>query len=452
MPWNEEGWTPVSGEILSVSDLLGRSRRVLEHSLTDVWVEGEVCGLKIPASGHAYFSLGDGACQIRAVCFRSALRLLPHAPREGMAVLIRGRMTVYEARGDLQLVVEHMEPQGEGLLRLQLEALKRKLAAEGLFDPARKRPLPVMPRAVAVVTSSTGAAVRDILQVLGRRAPWVDVYVCHSRVQGEGAAAELAEALKLACGVEEVDTVIIGRGGGAAEDLSAFNDERLVRLVAACPKPVISAVGHEIDVTLVDFAADMRAPTPSAAAELAVREAAQWVTLLQKAENSLAAEMRHRESQLRKRLSRLDLTRFEPRRRIERQRIGVDRAVENLTSAMDRRLWAAHRRLAEAERGLVRESPSERAADAKMRLSGLALRLDAAARSATLHARHRASLAAEGLSRLSPLAVLARGYSVVRDAEGRAVRDAAALQIGQRVDVLLHRGGFEGEVKKLRKG
>jgi len=259
--------------IFTVGELTHALRRQLEDAFPRVWVEGELAECRKWQSGHVYFSLKDGDAQLQGVMFRTEAARLRFAPTTGLRVLVRGRVSVYPQKGQYQLVADAMEPRGAGALQLALEQIKRRLQAEGLFDAARKRPLPVLPRRVGVVTSPDGAALRDIVRVLRTRHAPVDVVVSPARVQGEGAAAELARALRRVAVVEGVDVVIIGRGGGAAEDLWAFNDEHLARVIAACPVAVVSAVGHEIDTTIADFVADVRAATPSQAAELVVAQA-----------------------------------------------------------------------------------------------------------------------------------------------------------------------------------
>ncbi|MFM8552617.1 MAG: exodeoxyribonuclease VII large subunit, partial [Nitrospiraceae bacterium] len=253
--------------ILTVSELTLLVRDRLEQAFPDVWIEGEVSTLRSPASGHFYFTLKDAQCQIRAVLFRNQAQRLRFALREGLQVVVRGRVTVYEPRGEYQLVLDYLEPKGVGALQLALEQLKERLALEGLFDEARKRPLPFLPRRVGLVTSLSGAAVRDMLVVLGRRCPSLDVVICPVPVQGEGAAPKIAAAIRTLSASGKVDVMIVGRGGGSLEDLWCFNEEVVVRAIVASRVPVVSAVGHETDVTLADFAADYRAPTPSAAAE-----------------------------------------------------------------------------------------------------------------------------------------------------------------------------------------
>ncbi len=439
-------WLPAPGEILSVEGLLGGARRLVESGYPSVWVEGEIGNCRIPASGHAYFTLADGAAQVRAVAFRSALKFAGVSPRDGIRVLARGRLTVYEARGDLQLVVEGLEPAGEGRLRREWEERKGRLAAEGLFAAERKRPLPPLPRAVGVVTSPTGAAVRDVLQVLGRRAPGVHVLVSPARVQGEGAAAELVAALALAAAHPEVDVVVLGRGGGSAEDLGAFNDEDLVRAVATCRVPVIAAVGHETDVTLVDFAADVRAPTPSAAAELAVREWGAWVDRVARAEEALARAVAGRLTGARRRLAALDPWARSPLARLDRWRLRVDRAAAEPGRAVEGRLRHARGACGGLEARLGRFGPEDRLGWARERLAAMDQRLGRGMGRALETRRQAVAAAGAELGALSPLGVLARGYAVVRGADRRVVREARTLAVGDAVGITVARGGFAARV------
>lgn len=440
---SEPVWSPEPGEILTVAELLGRVRGALEAQFGWVWVEGEVSNLRVPASGHAYFTLRDPQAQLRAVCFRQVRRLLPVALADGSQVLARGRVTLYETRGDVQLVVDDLEPVGEGLLRLEVETRKRLLAAEGLFDPARKRALPHLPRAIGVVTSATGAALQDILQVLGRRAPGVDVVVSPSRVQGEGAARELCAALERLATCPGVEVVILGRGGGAAEDLGAFNEEALVRAVAACPVPVISAVGHETDLTLCDLAADLRAPTPSAAAELAAGEWRAWGERLERARAGLAVAYRSRVAGLSADRERWNPLLRSPRRRVQRQAIVVDRAWEALAAAMDGHLHRQGARLARLETRLARHDPRQRLRERVAHLQHLTGRLSGAARHSVACRQRLVERWRGELGALSPLAVLERGYAVVRTATGAVVRCADHVNLGSSVSVRLARGALE---------
>ncbi len=446
----EMGWRPTEGEILSVSELLGKVRSVAETLFADIWVEGEISDLKIPYSGHAYFTVGDEGGKLRAVCFKNTLRLLDHHPREGMEVLIRGRLSVYEPRGDLQLIADYISPVGEGLARLRLEELKKKLKSEGLFDPERKRPLPPMPRAVAVVTSASGAALQDILKVLKRRAPWLDVYISPTLVQGESAPESLVKALFLANEVEKADLIILGRGGGSGEDLSAFNDEGVARAVAASRLPVISAVGHETDFTLTDFCADQRAPTPSAAAELAVREGAHWLSVLKRSELLMAAHMRETIFGLKERLNAADPKKYDPERVIERRRLKVDALLEGGLDSLQELLAGARGRLGRADLRLSRLSPETRAGRAAAALSSLEARLlgEISRKIDGLKAKNTRLFAS--LESLNPEAVLSRGYAVVTDAEGRVVCDASTRKEMENIFVKLQKGSLDCRITKTR--
>src|SRR6476659_2358003 len=276
----------------TVSELTGEIRRMFESGFGDVWVEGEISNCKVWNTGHAYFTLKDDTAQIRCVMFRSAVRYLRFSLEDGLHVVARGRLGVYEPKGEYQLQCEHMQPRGLGALQLAFEQLKKKLGAEGLFDAARKRPLPALPRKIGIVTSLDGAALRDILKVLRRRAPNTSVLIRPARVQGEDAAADVATAVRMIGKVPGVDVVIVGRGGGSIEDLWAFNEERVARAIAACPVPVVSAVGHEVDVTIADFVADLRAPTPSAAAEMVISAKEEFGARIDRLQGRLTAAMR----------------------------------------------------------------------------------------------------------------------------------------------------------------
>lgn len=449
MESTEPSWLPAPGEVVTVSTLLSSARRSLEVGFCDVWLEGEVVDLKIPSSGHAYFSIGDERARLKAACFRPTLRLLRPGLSEGLAMLFRGRLTVYEPRGDLQFIVDYAEPKGEGLLRLQFEELKKRLAAEGLFAEERKRPLVPMPRAVGVVTSITGAAVRDIIQVLGRRAPWVEVLIAPTRVQGEGAGAEILAALNLVARVARVDVIIIGRGGGSSDDLSAFNDEALVRAVAACPKPVISAVGHEVDFSLTDFAADRRAPTPSAAAELAVMESGALLAKLQNLTAGLTHTLERQVLRGRARLTRSDPSRFDPLRRIEERKVRVDRLTEAGLAGVEAKFTASLRRFSDARRKLALHDPTLRLANSSARLERLSSLLNAAVEANLSRGARRVEVASSSLGNLNPLAVLERGFAVARDSRGRILRSVSQVNLGDDVTVTLHEGTLTGEVKEL---
>jgi exodeoxyribonuclease VII large subunit len=390
--------------VLSVSELLAGLRGLLEQRVGRVWVAGEVSNLHRAASGHYYFTLKDAGAQLRAAMFRSAARRLVFEPEEGLEVLVFGEPSVYEARGDLQLLVRHLEPRGRGALQLAFEQLRARLAGEGLFDAAHKRPLPRVPRCVGVVTSARGAAIHDVIEVSGRRFPGLPLLLAATRVQGDGAEAEIAAALEALGSVAEVDVILLVRGGGSLEDLQPYNTERVARALRACPVPVVTGVGHEVDVTIADLAADLRAPTPSAAAALAVPERAALVAQLERA----AA-----------RLGRAAL-----------------RACE--------RLGDRHSRAHEALRA---HAPSERVRARRARLAAAERALEVAARRAAERLRSRLQGAAARLHALSPLAVLGRGYAIAeRRDTGAVVRRASELRPGDALRIRLGEGELEAAV------
>lgn len=435
--------------VQSVSELTGALRQLVEGRFPEVWVEGELSGARIWNTGHLYFTLKDSGAQIKGVMFRSAVRLLRFKPEDGLHVIARGRISVYDPRGEYQLVCEHMEPQGFGALQVAFEQLKKRLAAEGLFDDSRKRPLPALPRRIGVVTSIDGAALRDIIRVLRRRHPNAHVIIAPSRVQGDGAAQEVARAIGAVTRLEGVDVVIVGRGGGSIEDLWAFNEEVVARAIAASPVPVISAVGHETDVTIADFVADLRAATPSAAAEIVVGRKDEFVARIDRLAGRLEASMTGRLQRLASRLhTAMARPGFAglPGRVALRARDVTELAttIERLAAAgVQRRL----RRVETARRGLELQSPRQRLAAARARLGDL----DARQRRAAERRRHavsaRLGALAGRLDSLSPLAVLGRGYAVCWSGGRRViVRDAATLSAGDAVRVTLDRGELDATV------
>jgi exodeoxyribonuclease VII large subunit len=391
--------------VLSVSDLNRLLRASLEADYAEVWVAGEISSFRAPGSGHFYFCLKDRRSQIAAVMFRSAQRTLPFRPRDGLEVIAHGRITLYEPRGDLQLQVDTLEPRGVGSVQLALEQLKQRLAAEGLFDTARKRALPVWPRAVGVVTAFTGAAIRDIVTTLRGRMPHVRVIVRPVRVQGQGAGAEIAAALAELGGVREVEVVIVGRGGGSMEDLWAFNEERVARAIVASPVPVVSAVGHAIDVTLADLAADCRAATPTAAAALVVPD---------------CDELQHR--------------------------------LRVRQAALVRALSAQLRRKRERVAALARHvrDPRRHLLEQRQRVTDLGERARRALSAALRVTRARLAGDAERLQALSPLAVLERGYTIARREDGVVVRASAEVAVGDALDLTFRTGGARVRVERRR--
>ena len=396
--------------VLTVSQVNGYLKLLIEQDdfLNQVAVRGELSNCKLHSSGHLYFTLKDGESELAAIMFRSAAAKLPFVPKSGMKVTVYGKISVYEKGGRYQLYAETMLEDGLGALWLEFERLKKKLEAEGLFDPGRKRPLPAYPSCVGIVTSPTGAAVWDMVNITGRRFPGVRILICPVLVQGASAPASMCRALAYLNVTKACDVIILGRGGGSAEDLWAFNDEGLVRAVAASEIPIVSAVGHETDFTLCDFAADQRAPTPSAAAELVLRD--------------------HRDV----------LQRF-------------DGLSDRMDACMESRLQRYRSRLTEWEQRLKLCSPEGRLKEQRNRLERLATGMDASMQNRLGSARQRLELAVNHLEAVNPLAVLARGYGVVQDSEGRVVSCVAALRVGEPVTIRLSDGRAVAEIRSKEK-
>ena len=438
--------------VLSVSELTASVRVLLESKYAEVWIEGEISNARVWKTGHLYFTLKDEGAQLRAVMFRSALRYQRFRPEDGQHVIARGRLSVYEPKGEYQIVCEHLEPQGVGALQLAFEQLRRRLDQEGLFDTGRKRPLPPLPRKIGVVTSLDGAALRDIINVLSRRHPNVHVVISPTRVQGERAAEEIVRALRLVCAVPGVDVVIVGRGGGSIEDLWAFNEEPVARAIAGATAPVISAVGHETDFTISDFVADLRAPTPSAAAELVVAGKDEIAARIRNLEQRLRAASR---DGLQRRRATVHALQTRPGLAGWPTRVAVrGRQVGELTHRLSRaaRVGASRR-----ERRLHELRLRLEALDLGRRIDGIRARLRAARDGMAVALRDvqqareaRLRVAAGRLETLSPLGVLARGYAVCWNAERSAIiRDAAKVTAGEEVHVTLHSGALDCTVTRV---
>jgi len=431
-------------DVLTPSQLNTLARDLLEGAFPLIWVEGELSGVSRPGSGHLYFCLKDARAQVRCAMFKPKSTWLKFIPREGMRVLARGRLTLYEARGEYQLVLDHMEEAGEGALRRAFEELRARLTAEGLFDTARKRPMPVHPRRLGVLTSPSGAAVRDVLSVLARRFPLLQVDILPVLVQGASAAAQITAMLRRASASGRYDVLLLTRGGGSLEDLWAFNDEQLARAIVASAVPVISAVGHETDFSLADFAADLRAPTPSAAAELLAPSQDDLLRRLR----TLDARMRNLQRQhLRGMMQRADraalrLHALRPQARLQllcrRQAEGLRR----LAAAWQRRLESDRARLRHADAVLRAAHPHRRLARLRERLAALAPRPQAAiGRRLTADALRLRGLA-RTLHTVSPLATVARGYAILQHADGRVVRSVLDAAPGDRLDARLADGSL----------
>ena len=428
---------------ITVSELNRQVRTLLERGVGRLWIEGEISNLARPASGHLYFRLKDESAQIGAAFFRNRQRGPTHAFKNGDHVLAYGQVSLYEARGDYQLIVEQIEAAGEGVLQRRYEALKKKLAAEGLFEEDRKQPIPVLPRRIGVITSPSGAAVRDVLSVLRRRFPFVPVVIYPAAVQGDAAPGELIDALLAAVRRNECDVLILTRGGGSIEDLWAFNDEQLARAIAECPLPVVSAVGHEVDFTIADFVADVRAPTPSGAAELIVPDRGDWLRAIEAIATRIARQGRRtleNKSQALDWLGRRLVT-ASPAARLARQQDLLRENAGRLAAAMRRELHARGSRLFTLNRALLQASPAVRVQRAIGRAAQLQQRLATAGRGRVADAGHRLRLTARALDAVSPLATLERGYAIVTDlTTGRALTRAAQVKSGDEVRARLAHG------------
>jgi exodeoxyribonuclease VII large subunit len=437
--------------VYTVSELTAAIRGLLEESFGDVYVEGEISNCRLWNTGHLYFTLKDGGAQIRAVMFRSTVRYLKFKPEDGLHVTARGKLGVYDPKGEYQLVCEHMEPQGLGALQLAFDQLKKKLGAEGLFDQGRKRPLPALPRKIGIVTSLDGAAIRDIIKVLRRRHPNAHLVIRPTRVQGDGAAADIAHALRTIVRVPGVDVVIAGRGGGSIEDLWAFNEEPVARAMAACPVPVISAVGHESDVTIADFVADLRAPTPSAAAELVVSAKDEFCARIDRLAHRLEAAARQGLQRRRATLHALSARRGLagwPARLAMHGRYAAELAHQ-LRRQLTARLAGHDREYRALRQRLEARDVRRRLEAVRGRLGAGDERLRAAAGRAVARSDARFRILAGRLENLSPLAVLARGYAVCwNEDRTAAIRRAGDAPPGSRVHVRLHEGELRCEVKE----
>jgi len=441
---------PAEPRILAVAELVRAARQTLEARFADIRVEGEVSGCKRSANGHFYFTLKDAEAQIDCVMYSRDAGRVKFRLADGLLVRCRGKLTIYEGRGRFQLQVASMEPAGAGALAIAFEALKQKLLAEGLFDSSRKRALPYLPRRIGVVSSRHGAVIRDIVRVAHRRYP-VPILLAPTPVQGEGAALSIADALLQLCRVPDMDLIIIARGGGSMEDLWAFNDENLARTIAACPLPTISAVGHETDFTIADFVADVRAPTPSAAAEMAVPVATELLAevrvLAGRLARGLVGEIRTGRLVLERARSRLG----DPRRIIDERRQRLDDASERSARALAGLIAARRKDLHAGMARLLRAHPQRRIADQRLLLGGLEQRLAHAGSRILTTRRHSLEALTSKLDALSPLKVLDRGYSLARDADGNVVRSCDGLVPGQQLTVILQDGDLSTRIEKIER-
>ena len=438
--------------IWPIRELVNHVRERVEQEYGDVWVEGEISNFRPAPSGHMYFTLKDAEAQLPVVLFRSQARLLRFRPDDGLHVLVRGRVSVYEQRGQLQLVAETMEPVGAGSMQLAFQQLKEKLKAEGLFEAGRKRPLPPFPRTVGIVTSPTGAVIRDFLNIVARRHSGLNVLLCPVSVQGESSGGEIVAALDCLNGSGLADVIVIARGGGSLEDLAPFNSERVARAIVASRLPVVSAVGHETDFTIADFAADLRAPTPSAAAELITEAQHNIAEHVARLSHRLERAARFQILQARQRLAHVPASRAESRmtallRRLEQRLDDLGSRMEN---AANQQIRSRQRRVTELTAAVMRHDPRRQLAHARARFETGRARLDRTLERTIDVAKARLGALDARLHSLSPLAVLDRGYALVLDANGALVRSTRQLATGKDVTTRLSDGSFASRVTEIR--
>lgn len=434
-------------KILTVSELTAHIKVLLETSFDVLWVTGEISNMRRPGSGHLYFTLKDADSQIRAVIFRQGARRIGFDLEEGMSVVCRGRLSVYQPRGEYQIIVDTAEPRGVGALQIAFEQLKKRLGEEGLFDQVRKRTIPFLPRRIGIVTSPSGAAVRDILNITRRRFSSIDIVIAPVRVQGVEAPPEISDAIERLNGMPRIDVIIVTRGGGSLEDLFPFNDERVARAIAASNIPVVSAVGHEIDFTIADFVADLRAPTPSAAAELVVPNRADLEERVRRLAARLLSSRRIMTTRIRERIAVLRERVKDPRRRIEDFRIAVDEQAIRLSEVFRRTVGRRRERLMHARGLLARTTPSVRIRRDALLVDALRKDMAMNVRNGMERLRTRLRKDSAMLDSLSPLAVLRRGYSIVKTIpDGGIVTDVTSLALGDALSVKVSTGTFDAEV------
>ena len=447
----DKDFTLTERHIFTVSELTQSIKGLLENAYPFVWVAGEISNFRIPVSGHFYFTLKDPGAQINAVMFRAQNRSLKFRPEDGMAVVAMGRLNLYEPRGIYQIIIEYLEPEGIGILQLAFEQLKAGLAAEGLFDEKHKRPLPYLPQKIAVVTSPTGAVIRDIMHVINRRFPNVAVEIAPVKVQGEGAAEEIAEALQLLNEMNDADVIVVARGGGSLEDLQAFNSEVVARAIFASHIPVVSAVGHETDFTIADFTADVRAPTPSSAAELIVPVKEELLRRIREIRGALKSAMSQRLRLLRERTIQLSKRLVHPGRQIADYRLRLDDALGRIVRGLSRRLDEKRDRLNMMRERLGRCGPQFMVKDLDVLLKQHRQTLFSAMQFFLESKRSILRTTVAKLNTLNPLAILERGYSVTRTLPDYAlVKDVQQVSVGQHVEVTVSRGAMVCRIERKR--
>ena len=444
--------SPQSPAIFTVSRLNQTVRTLLEREIGQVWITGEISNFTQPASGHWYFTLKDDTAQVRGAMFRNSNRRVTFRPQHGQQVLVRASVTLYDPRGDYQIIVESMQPAGEGLLQQKYEQLKAALQAQGLFDQQFKKPLPSPAHCVGVITSKTGAALHDILQVLKRRDPSLPVVIYPTAVQGDDAPGQIVRAIERANARQECDVLIVGRGGGSLEDLWSFNDERVARAIFASQIPVVSAVGHETDVTIADFVADLRAPTPSAAAEIVSRNQLELLRQIQSVQQRLEMAMDFFIANRTRRFTQLNhrLQQQHPQLRLARQQTVLEKLRQRMRFALDNQLKQAAQRNGRLAQRLNQQNPQPRILRAQTRIQQLEYRLAENLRARLSETRERFGNAVTHLEAVSPLSTLARGYSVTTAADGNVLKQARQVKTGDTLTTRLADGWVESEVKSVQ--
>jgi len=437
-------------EIYSVSELNSEVRALIEENFASVWVQGEISNLARPASGHIYFSLKDESAQVRCAMFRMSNRLLKFKPQDGMQVLVRGSVSLYETRGDYQLIVDYMEESGYGLLQRKFEELKARLAEQGLFSVEHKQEIPAFPSRIGIITSPTGAAIRDVISVLKRRFPAIPILVYPIPVQGEDAPPKIVRMVKKACQRQDCDVLILTRGGGSLEDLWAFNDEHVARAIFDCSIPVVCGVGHEVDVTIADFVADVRAPTPSAAAELVSPNRDEWQLRVNRMQAQLLNVQNQQLLQAHQKLAWLMKRIQHPQQRIQRIAQRLDEMEQRLIHVNKIQSHARSSRLTALNHRLQQTSPLQRLQKLSFSRQALEQRLHNAMSKKLSVSKHHFVTLSRALEAVSPLATLGRGYAIVRKADGSIVRDARLLKIGENLSTQLQHGNVLSTVTETQ--
>ncbi|CAD5353595.1 exodeoxyribonuclease VII large subunit [Citrobacter freundii] len=437
--------------IFTVSRLNQTVRLLLEQEMGQVWISGEISNFTQPSSGHWYFTLKDDTAQVRCAMFRNSNHRVTFRPQHGQQVLVRANITLYEPRGDYQIIVESMQPAGEGLLQQKYEQLKAKLQAEGLFDQQFKKTLPSPAHCVGVITSKTGAALHDILHVLKRRDPSLPVIIYPTAVQGDDAPGQIVRAIELANARGECDVLIVGRGGGSLEDLWSFNDERVARAIFASRIPVVSAVGHETDVTIADFVGDLRAPTPSAAAEIVSRNQLELLRQIQHGQQRLEMAMDYYLANRTRRFTQLNhrLQQQHPQLRLARQQTVLERLRQRMNFALENKIKQANQRQQRMLQRLNQQNPQPRIHRAQTRIQQLEYRLAENIRARLSEQRERFGNAVTHLEAVSPLATLARGYSVTTTSDGTVLKKTKQARPGNLLTTRLNDGWVESEIKTV---